>query len=348
MNDRVYDVEEQLVNKVDVNISKFTLPINSYWRGTASTFGTGQLTYVAVGGNDMPISKSGWAAYSTDGKTWNLTSLPLTESWMAIGSTNWVAVALAYNSNKSVYSTDGITWKEVTLPISGRWNSLAWAQMTGGYACLVATETQVTSNTIAFTKDGTSWSTVTLPMSGQWISSGTDDVGFYMLDYNTGTVIRSKYVDQVSSSWEIIETGLSRYTDLKYNQTLKKYVITDQSRGGVYPKCSVDLKNWEIGYGDTDEGGAMREVYSFGGRFVCHATYDKKIFYSTDGIYWKKNNTPFILSPFVSHGNSYIAFNREYSDEVYLSDDAINWRDSDVTFYLHDLDVTDTIKASLK
>ena len=101
----------------------------------------------------------GGAAYSEDGITWTLTTVPSEPDWsdLTYGDGKFVAVANSLNfqmspSNKAMYSTDGITWTETTLPASKLWTSVTY-----GNGRFVASSNDL----IAYSTNGISWTTAT-------------------------------------------------------------------------------------------------------------------------------------------------------------------------------------------
>jgi hypothetical protein len=75
-------------------------------------YGNGRFVALATGSNI--------AQYSTDGITWNSSTLPVTSTWVSIAYGNGLFVAVSNANSPSVgslYSTDGITWNISNLKI---------------------------------------------------------------------------------------------------------------------------------------------------------------------------------------------------------------------------------------
>jgi hypothetical protein len=87
-----------------------TMPSAASW--SSVTYGNG--TFVAV------ANSSNTAAYSSDGITWNSSTLPVTGTWTSVtyGNGRFVAVqdGSASPTTAVAYSTDGITWTSAVAP----------------------------------------------------------------------------------------------------------------------------------------------------------------------------------------------------------------------------------------
>ena len=151
----------------------------------AIAFGNGR--FVIVEGN---FSNS--VAWSTDGVTWTVTTLPANtdsseSNWYDIAFGNGRFVAIADNATMVAYSFNGATWYASTLPVNADWRKIAYGS--GVFLALADGEIAASSHdgknwtsrstTIASVSvtdtakdDSTAWATGTLSSVANWNSIG--------------------------------------------------------------------------------------------------------------------------------------------------------------------------------
>lgn len=95
-----------------------TLPSTSYWK---VTYGKGVFVAFAT-------SNSNVAVYSEDGgETWVPFGVPM-KTWNYVVYANNIFVAIAQNYGFAKYSSDGKTWETATLPLSTDWHLLEYVR----------------------------------------------------------------------------------------------------------------------------------------------------------------------------------------------------------------------------
>ena len=176
-----------------------TLPSSAYWINIA--YGNGK--FVVISTNFVQAASSA-VAYSTNfGATWSGSTMPGGE-WHAFTYGNDKFVAINYNSDLVAYSSDGTTWNTTTMPSSARWYSVCYgggkfvAIATDGSTAAAYSEDGITwhpsnplpsgsqwqsicygngrfvvidrDKNVAYSGDGITWTAVTLPSSDNWLS----------------------------------------------------------------------------------------------------------------------------------------------------------------------------------
>ena len=185
----------------------------------AIAFGNGR--FVIVEGN---FSNS--VAWSTDGVTWTVTTLPAntdsTESnWYDIAFGNNRFVAIADNATMVAYSFNGATWYASTMPSNQDWRKLVYGS--GVFLALADGEVAASSHdgknwtsrstTIASISvtdtakdDSTAWATGTLSSSANWSAVGFGNNRFVAV---SGPTLNVAYSNNGGTTWTagIIPTG---------------------------------------------------------------------------------------------------------------------------------------------
>lgn len=147
----------------------------------ATGFVAGVWTACAYGNGKFVALGQGYAAYSTDGITWQQTTpVNSTNQIFALAYGNGKFVACYAGSNVAAYSTDGITWHQITLPMSSDWRGIAY----GNGKFVVTTQTNNT-NIALYSTDGINWNQSTLPTpsstGGAWNTCAYGDGKFVAL-----------------------------------------------------------------------------------------------------------------------------------------------------------------------
>ena len=92
------------------------LPFTDNWVSAA----WGNNTFVVIAQNSNAV------AYSTEGTSWNSTTLPKIADWRKVIFGNGVFVAIAYGENMVAYSTNGITWNSSKIGTTDNWITAAF------------------------------------------------------------------------------------------------------------------------------------------------------------------------------------------------------------------------------
>lgn len=79
---------------------------------------------------------------STDGISWQNTTMPYDIAWDAIVATDTMFVAVARNDDRAAYSYDGVIWEPFELPKVAEWCGVSYGMVNGvGTLCIIAANT---------------------------------------------------------------------------------------------------------------------------------------------------------------------------------------------------------------
>jgi hypothetical protein len=104
-----------------------------------------------------------YALYTSDGITWNTTTLPvgIRSNSCAYGDGKFVMFDLTRNSG--VYSEDGINWTTMQVADAPSDTSyIGWSNVVYGNGKFIAVDTNANSNTAAYSYDGINWTLTTM------------------------------------------------------------------------------------------------------------------------------------------------------------------------------------------
>ncbi len=222
----------------------------------AKAIAYGQGRFVIVEG-----SFSNSAAYSTDGVTWTLRTLPANldsseSDWKDIAYGNGRFVAIAENDAQVAYSIDrGVTWTAARLPEVAPWNKVAY----GNGVFLAVAE----GNTAASSPDGINWTVRNITATDiDVLNTSKDRVVSWAASTSLG-----------SNDWGAMVFGGG------------KYVVISTEAGGAASatKYSTDGVTWSTGSitGTTDD---LRAIAYGGGWYVVPCAQGNDITTSQDGI----------------------------------------------------------------
>ena len=283
-----------------VSWSTATLPSGAI----AIAYGAGR--YVVVEGN---FSNS--VAYSANGSTWTVTTLPANDdsaesNWVDVAFGNNRYVAIADNAAMAAYSLDGITWIKSNLPAIAEWTSVRYAQ---GLFYATASD-----NLAATSEDGSLWtlrdvpytsvditltkkdindnySASTLPATGTWTDVIYDGTQYVAIGYNAsagGTPLTAHSTDgstwtagtlpQSGSNWE--------YTAVAYNGT-NQYVAIIGGNGGTNDiATSTDGQTFINVANAMASNSLWRDLIWGAGKYVALKGDAGSVNTSTDGTSW--------------------------------------------------------------
>jgi len=231
--------------------------------------------YVAV--NAFPANDKG--AYSTNGTTWTVITMPSVANRTALAYGAGKFVAPNYGSNVVDYSEDGITWSSSTMPATKDWKSVVFAD--GKFVAIAQTANQ---SAVAYSTNGVNWS------SG---SNWSAVINWTSIVYGNGKflAIATENTSQVAYSSDGINWNAAflnspgdRYA-LAYGAG--KFVTLKQgSDEGSY---SSDGINWTA-FNTPVSGNWISMTYG-NGKFVAVENAGRKAVYSTDGITWTQSGS---------------------------------------------------------
>jgi len=249
-------------------------------------YGSGGV-YVAVASGSTQV------AYSSNGTTWALATLPSSGTWTAVahgliddGST--IAnisrfVAVRSGSSAAAYSDDGgATWTASSLPASAAWSSITYGE--GRWVAIASDNV-----TVAVTQDGEIWD-----IQGTLQSTGFVDIaygkGLFVAvkpGASTGAINRS--TDGVT--WTAQDLGTSAtWNSIGYGANTFVVVATD-SNSGFASADALDWNSVTIGSADGSTTAGYQNVRYGQGVFLVTAYQSGVQDYSyvaksENGIYW--------------------------------------------------------------
>ena len=243
--------------------------------------------YVAV------ASGSDQVAYSSNGSTWTLASLPSSGTWTSVahglvddGSTIAKTsrfIAVRSGSAVAAYSDDGgATWTPTSLPASAAWSSITYGE---GRWVAIASD----STTVAVTQDGEVWD-----IQGTLQSTGFVDIAygkglFIAVKPSASTGAVNKSTDGVTWTAEDLGTSAT-WNSVGYGANTFVIVATDSNSG----YASADGEDWNavtIGSPDGSTTAGYQNVRYGQGVFLVTAYQSGVQDYSyvaksENGIYW--------------------------------------------------------------
>ena len=282
-------------------------------------------------GNDMfvGVCSSDKALYSTDGITWNTTSMPSNKTWKSVAYGNGVFVAVPFGHYKAAYSTDGISWSEMKI-LSGsqNWNSVTYGN---GKFVAVASYYNTDYSVTAYSTDGINWiqsnasppclwgsvtygggKFVAVPYSRNGSSSNTTAI------YSTDGITWNTTSMPSSAEWGSIAYGNGMFVASGYIRTNGYGKIAYSTDGITWN--SVTTVNELIHFRHVAYGNNM---------FVAIAS--DTIAYSTDGITWNTSAMPSDGWNYITYGGGkFVASGSLYNGSSYdykkaYSVDGVNW-----------------------
>ena len=273
--------------------------------GSNSSTKDSRFVAVAYGGYYTNPSASESSAYSVDGVTWNVATLPSSQIWTGIAFSGNNFVAVSKNSNIGAISTDGITWTSRTLSENQSWEDVAATTQNYTFKTAVPVPAQpvtaVTlgdSSTSAFTTDGTTWSSGTSIIGGTWTDGLHDSSKFIAVGPNSANVIYSTNGVSWQLSNDVPQTLMATYSDkyIAFNGSDKYLIASSQQYQAA---LSTDGITWT--YASTPARTYSLEHFNNVFTLITPSSA-YNIYYSTNGTSWTNtstaqafNKTPYIL-----------------------------------------------------
>ena len=148
------------------SVSSVTYKVIAYGAGKFVALGNTQPGGGSLGVNLGEVTGTAAAAYSEDGKTWTLITLPKSGYWNAITYDETLGRFVAADGTCVLYSDDGITWTATTSPVGIG----AVIAVNGRYVGIRGTAYSGASAQAAYSDDGITWTETTLPEEKKWVS----------------------------------------------------------------------------------------------------------------------------------------------------------------------------------
>jgi hypothetical protein len=275
-------------------------------------------------------------AYSTDGITWTVVTMPVSAQWRSVSYGNGVFVVISYSSNIAAYSTDGIIWTQTTMPVESTWCSVAY----GDGKFVAVSGDNSSKNIAAYSTDGITWTQATMPNSANWqsVTYGNGKFVAFTTDINAMSIV-------AYSTDGIIWSRVSDYVTVAYAKSIiygnDKFVIVGKNKFAY----SIDGITWTVS--EFPISAAAQYVIYACGKFVVGCS--DKILYSPDGINWTQSTCPVQESiKTIAYGNGKFVAMVIDSRIIIYSYDGINWKDSIQYISQNDTDVTADTLSVLK
>lgn len=174
------------------------------------------------------ISNKKDSAFSADGISWTLSSLPVSAPWtdIAYGGGRFVAIAgSSSGTNQAAYSDDGETWVSASLPSSENWYCVTYG---GGKFIALAKG----ANLAAYSTNGETWAAITLPVSQEWTDIAYGAGRFVAVSSGSQTCVYSAdgfFWEEsqlpASRSWNSVVYGGGKFVAIAYYSKYAAYAL---------------------------------------------------------------------------------------------------------------------------
>lgn len=182
----VYSLEPRVTfSSPGATVTAGTLPATKNW--TSICYGDvsgGRFVAVSTDVSGVTFTAGTTAAYSSNGVSWTVSTLPAAAKWTAVAYGNGLYIAIS-QSGIGAYSEDGITWTETALP------DRAWTSLTFNEGKFVAMSDG--SYVSAYTDDGVSWTQVVMPDGADWSSITYGKGKFVAVAYSDSSLTTTAY-----------------------------------------------------------------------------------------------------------------------------------------------------------
>lgn len=180
-----------------------------------------------------PIPNTNFVTYSADAITWEITELPVSANWYAVGYGNNTFIIMARNTNIAVISKDCIHWTQVELPMVADWYGVNY-----GNGLFIAY--MYKGNDLAYSDDGITWSVTSLPKGyTNYPSSIAYGAGIYIILFsNTSRYAHS--LDGITWTYGTLPTSAYWVDAMFYNG---RFFAIGSGRKFIH---SVDGLKWYV------------------------------------------------------------------------------------------------------
>lgn len=246
----------------------------------ATGFVAGAWSACAYGNGKFVALGQGYAAYSTDGITWQQTTpVDSTHQIFALAYGNDKFVACYSGSDVAAYSTDGITWHQTTLPVSSNWRAIAY-----GNGKFVVTTQTTNTNIALYSTDGINWNQSTLPAlsstSGNWNTCAYGDGKF--VAFPKFSTVAAYSTDGIT--WHPVTLPRS-YSVQNLVYAFGKFIgISDAVAWVVY---SEDGETWNAEViSPLFLSWQWSNIVFSPNMLICAQYSGKRVIFSEDGLHW--------------------------------------------------------------
>lgn len=232
-----------------------------------------------------------FASSSSDGITWNATTMPIAAQWQwgTFGAGSYVAVS--FGTSHAASSTNGITWTQRTLPVSASWNTVIYAtgaNITSGFYAVAGGGTSYA----AYSANSITWSIRTLPANGSWKPLIFD--GTRLLTINAAGSQVATSTD--GTTWTIIgnmpftPVAPGLWNSVTYDNSIYLSVFATNVASSQYATSTNGITWTQRNF--TKTASWSRGVYG-AGYFFATAQSGSDYSISTNGISWTNYNYDF-------------------------------------------------------
>ena len=301
----------------------------------------GNEKFVAIATNSNGNSQ---AAYSKDGITWTLTTVPnpALRKWYSVAYGDGKFVAVSRNSSHAMYSTDGINWTEAAISGYNEYYSITY-----GNGKFVA----VSSKRAAYSTDGINWSTSDLP-----IITGSEE--WYSITYGNGKFVAVASQNNLAAystngiNWTSVTLpNFFDWCSIAYGDG-KFVALNGQSSSSNTAAYSTNGTNWtSVTLPSTQNWNSV--IYGKD-KFIAFQLYSPSVIaYSTNGTNWTSATLPISDKAFISssYGNNKFIAIVASTDTVLYSTDGITWSNkstSNILISTEGTDITSSVYSALE
>jgi hypothetical protein len=220
--------------------------------------------FVAVG---YETGTAQTAAYSSNGSSWSISTLPVEAQWSSVTYGNGRFVAVAQNNTTVAISLDGEVWN-ITSTLSSSANS----SIIYGRGIFVVLHTG--TSTCSTSPNGVDWTVRTLPASANWVSvawgnnrfvavaNNSNDIA-YSLDGTTWTSVTVGSLDGSSvAGFEQVRYGQGLFVTTAHKSGVENYSYLLTSEEGLIwsikglPEGTTDVEGYRaLAFGNPDRKG---------------------------------------------------------------------------------------------
>jgi hypothetical protein len=284
---------------------------------------------IAYGGTRFVVVEGNFSdsvAYSTNGSTWTVTTLPANDdsaesNWVDIAYGNGRYVAISDSSAMAAYSFDGATWYKSNLPADAEWTSVRYGQgvfYATTYGSIAASSpdgvtwtlrdaTYQEIDIIATAKDtNAGYIARTLPHTAYWTDVIWDGAKFIAIGHDNGvTPLAFGASSADGETWTTVSLPLVssqfEYTALAYNGSNLYVAILANTR---HISTSADGITWAGTVNAIPTSSSQWSDMAYGAtRFVAVSASSNRTTYSSDGITWTNGTTGLSENTAIAYGD---------------------------------------------
>lgn len=248
----------------------------------SATYGSGKFVITPGYDGSSPGTYSNKSIYSTNGTTWNTSTLPIASTWNSViyGGSKFIATG---PTGKGAYSSNGTSWSEMTIPTTSINNNFM-CYVYGGGKYLAFPYGTSSGSEYYYSTDGISWTKGTyqynFPVNG--IAYGANKYVAVASTYGGDNIMYSSN----GTSWETLDTGA--------NSNLDKIIYAENKFTAIGKNVvaySTDGINWTKSSGNKTFSTTCISI-AYGDGIYIALFGENNAGVSRDGINWEKFALP--------------------------------------------------------